>query len=143
MYQKILFAADFDEVGLYAAQKAKEIAIKYQAELYLAHVVAPIPAYAYPGFSGFAEMEVVLQEQADQELSKLGDSLEVPVARRSLLTGLIKNEILSLADKLSADLIVTGSHGRHGLALLLASTASAILHGAHCDVLIVRGPETQ
>ena len=34
--------------------------------------------------------------------------------------------------------IVVGSHGRHGLALLLGSTASGVLHGAKCDVLAVR-----
>ena len=34
--------------------------------------------------------------------------------------------------------LVVGSHGRHGLALLLGSTANAVLHGAPCDVLAVR-----
>ncbi|TNF89176.1 MAG: universal stress protein, partial [Gammaproteobacteria bacterium] len=37
-----------------------------------------------------------------------------------------------------ADVIVVGSHGRHGLALLLGSTANGVLHGATCDVLAVR-----
>ena len=36
------------------------------------------------------------------------------------------------------DLIVIGSHGRHGLALLLGSTANSVLHHARCDVLAVR-----
>ena len=33
---------------------------------------------------------------------------------------------------------MVGSHGRHGLALLLGSTANDVLHGAPCDVLAVR-----
>ena len=37
-----------------------------------------------------------------------------------------------------ARLIVVGSHGRHGLALLLGSTANGVLHHAKCDVLAVR-----
>ena len=37
-----------------------------------------------------------------------------------------------------ADLIVLGTHGRHGLGLLLGSTASGVLHGCPCDVLTVR-----
>ena len=37
----------------------------------------------------------------------------------------------------ACDLIVVGSHGRHGLALLLGSTANDVLHGAPCDVLAV------
>ena len=37
-----------------------------------------------------------------------------------------------------ADLIVIGTHGRHGLGLLLGSTASGVIHGVQCDVLAVR-----
>ena len=41
-----------------------------------------------------------------------------------------------------ADVIVVGSHGRHGIALLLGSTANGVLHGATTDVLAVRvGPD--
>ena len=36
------------------------------------------------------------------------------------------------------DVIVVGSHGKHGLALLLGSTANGVLHGANRDVLAVR-----
>ncbi|MBA6354230.1 universal stress protein, partial [Colwellia sp. BRX9-1] len=43
--------------------------------------------------------------------------------------------------KENVDLIITGSHGVHGLQLLLGSTCNAILHGAKCDVLAVRYPE--
>ncbi len=37
-----------------------------------------------------------------------------------------------------ADLIVTGSHGRKGIARLLDSTANSIMHSARCDVLVVK-----
>jgi universal stress protein A len=36
-----------------------------------------------------------------------------------------------------------GSHGRHGLALLLGSTANSVLHGSPCDVLAVRVREPE
>ncbi len=39
---------------------------------------------------------------------------------------------------MDADLIVLGTHGRHGLGLILGSTANGVLHGASCDVLAVR-----
>lgn len=35
-------------------------------------------------------------------------------------------------------MIIIGSHGCHGIKLLLGSTANAILHEANCDVLAVR-----
>ncbi|MCH9689685.1 MAG: universal stress protein [Gammaproteobacteria bacterium] len=138
MYKKVLFATDFDEVGVSAAHKAKKIADENQAELLLVHVVEPIPAYAYPGFAGFAEVEVSIREQAEKELNALADQLGVDAKHRLLEFGSVKNEIVRLADEHQVDLIVAGSHGKHGLALLLGSTANAILHGSHCDMLIVQ-----
>jgi universal stress protein A len=52
--------------------------------------------------------------------------------------GATKFEIARVAKENTFDLIVVGSHGRHGVALLLGSTANAVLHGAPCDVLAVR-----
>lgn len=141
MYKRVLFATDFDEVGIKAAHKAKKIADENHADLLLVHVVEPIPAYAYPGFAGFAEVEVSIREQAEKELADLAKKLGVDSAHCLIELGSTKNEILRIAQEKKIDLIVTGSHGKHGLALLLGSTASAILHGADCDVLIVRHRE--
>lgn len=138
MYKKVLFATDFDEIGVRAAGKAKKIADENQAALWMVHVVEPIPAYAYPGFAGFAEVEVSIREQAEKELNALADKLGVDRKHRLLEFGSTKNEVLRVAKEQKVDLIVTGSHGKHGLSLLLGSTANAILHGAECDVLIVR-----
>ena len=141
MYKKVLFATDFDDVGIKAAHKAKKIADENKAQLFLVHVVEPSPAYAYPGFAGFAEVEVSIREQAEKELNTLAESLGVDAKHRFLEFGSTKNEVLRVAEEHKIDLIVTGSHGKHGLALLLGSTAQAILHGAHCDMLIVRPPK--
>ena len=141
MYKKVLFATDFDDVGISAAHKAKKISDENKAELILVHVVEPIPAYAYPGFAGFAEVEVSIREQAEKELNTLADRLGVDEKHRLLEFGSTKNEILRVAEEEKIDLIVSGSHGKHGLALLLGSTAQGILHGAHCDMLIVRPKE--
>ncbi len=138
MYKKVLLATDFDDVGVNAARKAKKIADENGADFYLVHVVEPIPAYAYPGFAGFAEVEVSIREQAEKELNSLADNLGVDAKHRLLEFGSIKNEVLKVAHEHHIDLTVTGSHGKHGLALLLGSTADAILHGAKCDILIVR-----
>ncbi|NDH66373.1 MAG: universal stress protein [Gammaproteobacteria bacterium] len=140
MYKRVLFATDFDEVGINAAQKAKKIAEESGAQLFLVHVVEAIPAYAYPGFAGFAEVEVAIREQADKELTALAKKLGVDKKHQLLEFGSIKNEVLRVAQEHKIDLIVTGSHGKHGLALLLGSTAEAILHGAQCDILTVCPP---
>lgn len=137
MYKRVLFATDFDDIGINAAHKAKKIADENKAELFLVHVVEPIPAYAYPGFAGFAEVEVAIREQAEKELSSLSKNLGVDPQHCFIEFGSTKSEILRVAKEKNIDLIVTGSHGKHGLALLLGSTASAIMHHASCDVLIV------
>ena len=138
MYKRVLFATDFDDVGVKAAKKAKKIADENGADLILVHVVEPIPAYAYPGFAGFAEVELSIREQAEKELSDLATKLGVDAKHCFIEFGSTKNEILRVAKEHKIDLIVTGSHGKHGLSLLLGSTANSILHGAECDMLIVR-----
>src|SRR3990167_7536778 len=115
MYKRVLLATDFDEVGINAAHKAKKIADESGAQLFLVHVVEPIPAYAYPGFAGFAEVEVSIREQAERELSELANKLGVDKKHQLLEFGSIKNEVLRVAHEHKMDLIVTGSHGKHGL----------------------------
>lgn len=142
MYKKVLLATDFDIVGIKAARKAKKIADANDASLILVHVVEPIPAYAYPGFAGFTEVEVSIREQAEKELLALAKKIGVKHEDCFLEFGSTKNEILRVAEENKIDLIVSGSHGKHGIGLLLGSTANAILHGAKCDMLIVR-PEVE
>src|SRR5215217_379608 len=108
MYKRVLFAADFDDVGIRAAEKAKKIADENGAELYLVHVVEPIPAYAYPGFAGFAEVEVSIREQAEKELLALAKKLGVNSKHCLIEFGSTKNEVLRIAQEKKVDLIVTG-----------------------------------
>ena len=64
--------------------------------------------------------------------------MSIPAGNRHLLMGRPETEIHNVAEEIGADLIVVGSHGRHGLALIFGSTANGVLHGATCDVLAVR-----
>ena len=140
MYKRVLFAADFDEVGILAAHKAKKIADENGADLILVHVVEPMPGYSY-AYLGIEDIEGQLIDEAKAALSKLGATLAVDPKDQYIEVGPTKSKILKIADDTNADLIICGSHGRHGLSLLLGSTANAILHGAKCDVLTVRLPE--
>lgn len=47
-------------------------------------------------------------------------------------------EIHRLADEGDVDLIVVGTHGKHGVELVAGSSANAVLHGANCDSLAVK-----
>jgi len=138
MYTTILYAADFDEVGENAAKKAALLAKENNAKLHMVHVIEPIPAYAYPGLASFSNIEASIKQQAEKSLLEMSEQVGVDKDCAHLALGSTKHEVLRLADELSADLILVGSHGKHGMQLILGSTATAILHGAHCDVLVVR-----
>ena len=90
------------------------------------------------GISAGIDVEEVLVVESKKSLAKLGAAHQVPEARQVVKVGPAKFLILEEAESVGADLILTGSHGRHGVRLLLGSTANAILHGAKCDVLAVR-----
>ena len=142
-YQHILLAVDFSEHGDYVAEKAKSLAYKYQSKLSIIHVLDNIPmpdtnygtVIALDQDSGYGLLEV-----EKTKLKQLGRYLGVAIDQQCLVWGLPKHEIVAFANEQQADLIVLGSHGRHGLALLLGSTANAVLHHALCDVMAVRLP---
>ena len=140
MYKHILFATDLTEDTEYLLEKIRSIRVYTGAKLSLIHVVEPLPGYSY-AYLGIEDIEGQLMEEAKQSIAKLGETLNVTKPDQFVEVGPTKTKILSVADEINADLIICGSHGRHGLSLLLGSTANAILHGAKCDVLTVRLPE--
>lgn len=140
MYTRILFATDLTEDTQYLIEKVNKMRAMTKAKLFIVHVVEPLPGYSY-AYLGIEDIEGQLITEAKQALEKLAKQLQVPSQDVFVEVGPTKTKILKIADDVKADLIVCGSHGRHGLSLLLGSTANAILHGAKCDVLTVRLPE--
>lgn len=142
MYKHILFATDLTDETEYVVEKVRAMRGFTGAKLSIVHVVEPLPGYSY-AYLGIEDIEGQLIEEARQSIEKLGAKLNVPSSDQFVEVGPTKTKILKIADDVGADLIICGSHGRHGLSLLLGSTANAILHGAKCDVLTVRLPEEQ
>jgi len=136
----MLFATDLTEDTDYLVDKVRNMRGLTGAKLSLIHVVEPLPGYNY-AYLGIEDIEGQLIEEARQSIGKLGEKLQVAQSDQHIEVGPTKTKILKIADDTLADLIICGSHGRHGLSLLLGSTANAILHGAKCDVLTVRLPE--
>lgn len=138
-YKRILVGLDLSEESSQVLQKAADIGDACGGEVSLAHVIEPL-TFAYGGDipMDLSEVQEQLQNQAKEQLRKSADKLGIPAERQHVVLGQPASEIHRLADELEADLIVIGSHGRHGLALLLGSTANGVLHGAACDVLAVR-----
>lgn len=139
-YKHILLAVDFSEHGKQVSDKAQAIVEQNQAQMSLVHVVEnlPITDAAYGPIPFDVDLTQEWLEMSKQKLIKLGEELSVPEQRQWLELGSAKLEIVRVAEENAVDLIVVGSHGRHGLALLLGSTANGVLHHAKCDVLAVR-----
>ncbi len=140
MYKHILFATDLGDDLDYIIKKVAAMRDLTKAKLSLVHVVEPLPGYSY-AYLGIEDIEGQLIDESRTNLNKLGETLKVDTASQFVEVGPTKSKILGVASDIGADLIICGSHGRHGLSLLLGSTANAILHGAKCDVLTVRLPE--
>lgn len=140
-YNHILLAADFSEHGTAVADKAKNLAEKFQAKLSIVHVMDNLlfTDAAYGSTIPFdLDLTAELMAAAKKRLTKLAESLNIASDCRWLEIGIPKLEIVRVAKENNVDLIVVGSHGRHGFALLLGSTANGVLHHAQCDVLAVR-----
>ena len=112
------------------------------------HVVTVIPP-VMGGVSGmdgasFAaswplrEMEDTIVQETVKNIREQVAPYGIDPERVATRIGRPAAEIRAHAEKVGADLIVIGSHGRHGLpGMLLGSTANGVLHGAPCNVLTV------
>tara|TARA_B110000503_G_scaffold92941_1_gene140129 strand:- start:199 stop:624 length:426 start_codon:yes stop_codon:yes gene_type:complete len=138
IYQNILVAIDLNEEADKVVQRACEMGLS-GAKLTLIHVTEPL-SYAYGGDipMDLSAIQQQLHDHAEQRMSTFVQHHKLGDAKQLLVSGHIETEVHRVANELSTDLIVVGSHGRHGLALLLGSTSNGILHGATCDVLAVR-----
>lgn len=140
-YQHILLAVDFFEQSDIVIKRASDLANRYQAKLSIVHVVdsLPITDAGYGADIPFnLDLTAELMASAKKRLAELAQKLAVAEDCQWLEMGSPKTEIIRIATENHVDLIVVGSHGRHGLALLLGSTANGVLHYAPCDVLAVR-----
>ena len=138
-YRRIMLAVDLTEESNQVAKRAEALVQTYGAELHIVHVIEPL-SLAYGGDipMDLSSVQEQIHDQAKSHLAEFAATLQVPAERQYLIFGRPESEIQRAAEANGADIIVVGSHGRHGLALLLGSTANGVLHGASCDVLAVR-----
>ncbi len=142
-YNNILIAVELiPEEDQIIIAKAKLIAEKFSGTLSLVHAVQDVSTYgtasAYPAI---ADIEEEIMQEHKTALTNLGTTLNIPNNRQFYDFGSPGRIITDTATKINADLIIVGSRSRHGIALLLGSTADSIIHRANCDVIAVHLPE--
>lgn len=139
-YQHILVAVDFSAETERVLNRALAMASGTETRFTLIHVVEYSP-YLFPPDTPLPvdfDLEEEFVEKAKDRLTSLAQSQGLAAAARFVQAGSPTLEIVRIAQEQQVDLIVIGSHGRHGLQRVLGSTASGVLHTAACDVLAVR-----
>ena len=143
-YKHVLVAIDLTDECESVIHRASMLAKDSGAKLSIVHIVEPM-AMAFGGDvpMDLSQLQQQQFDQAKEKLKKVQDSLKLrfPLLNEGeshLVYGQPRQEIHQLAKNKGCDVIVVGSHGRHGLALLLGSTTNDVVHGAPCDVLAVR-----
>lgn len=141
-YQKILLAVDFHDDNVAVIESAKSIAEKYSAKLFLVHVIEALGMiseadWIYWG-NDIKKIETDFRTGANRRLKELAEEHGMDEADCRVLEGRPALRIHEFCIENSIDLVVLGSHGKHGLQLMLGSTASSVLHNSVCDVLAVR-----
>jgi len=140
-YQHILIAADFSDLSSQVINRAQELALRYKSKLSICHIIEdfPIADFVYePMISIDMDMRDAMLKSGKKHIANIATKLAIPAENQWVEFGNPSHDIVRLTQENNVDLIVIGSHGRHGIKLLLGSTANAVLHHAHCDVLAVR-----
>jgi len=139
-YNKILVAVDLSPEAHLVAARARELAQHYAAAATLVHVIEPLVSMEDNEFTPALPLEIekTLEQRTRSFLASLSGEMGPDGVETIVKIGSPKREILNFAKDHGFDLIVIGAHGRHGIATLLGSTANAVLHGTHCDVMCVR-----
>ena len=138
MYTHILHATDLSENHFHMCQQAVEIAKKFNAKLYLLHVIEPPTSLQLAQGLGFAEFDSPMKDDAQAVMAVLGEALNIPIDQQRVEIGSINANVLKTAKELSCTLIIIGSHTPSKLPAFLGSTAQEIVHNVKCDVLTLQ-----
>lgn len=138
-YKHILVGLDLSTESQQVVNRVKFLFDNTNTKVSICHILEPL-AFTYGGDIpvDLSDVQTQLQDQAKERLSALGAELNVSAEDQHVILGHPAQEMHSMAKNFNMDLIVVGSHGRHGLSLIFGSTSNSVLHGAECDVLAVR-----
>jgi nucleotide-binding universal stress UspA family protein len=138
MFNNIVLAFDGSECSHKALQRAKAIADRFEATLWLVHVFRnPSDFLGYADYEKlFAKRKSAAQAVLDDARQKLGRTTFK--VREELKEGLETESILKVAENCKADLIVMGTRGLGAVkGLLVGSVSRKVIHYAECPVMVV------
>jgi universal stress protein A len=145
LFEKILTAIDFSENSGCAFEYALTLAVKFDAELTIMHVInepVDLRGFYVPHIS-FEQLEMEIEEGAVKMMEEFCHTRLSSFSnyKTAITTGIPYDAITRKADEIGASLIVLGTHGRTGLDhLIFGSTAERVVRSANCPVMTIRLP---
>jgi nucleotide-binding universal stress UspA family protein len=143
-FSNILFPTDFTSASNAALLYVRALAHNFGSKIYVTHAVTPYP----PVFLPMEPVPIELDSMWHDTEQSLTHFLDVDALKDIKLEGILeRGELWNVLDDVihghSVDLIVLGTHGKHGLKkLVLGSAAEQIFRKASCPVLTI-GPHVQ
>lgn len=140
--QKILVPTDFTESSGEALEAAMDLARRFSASIEILHVNVD-PTFVVPPPGDIMAVPIDVSRALATASQNLDDTVrrvqEAGITCTGASeTGRTHTEIVDHAQRAGADLIVMGTHGRHGLGhALLGSVAEKVVQHALCPVLVV------
>lgn len=139
-YRRILIPTDMSDFGalalrygaLFRERAAAALTLMYADEIYLPVdlLEAPLGYYLETGPESRVKLQTRFSEFASGQIGGLFET--------AIVQDTPSRAILRTATDMRADLIIMGTHGRHGLRrAILGSVTENVLHGSHVPVLTV------
>jgi len=144
-FRRIVCASDFSRTSGRALSSAIGLAKANRAKLTVLHAYVPIVPLVpeqYIDSSTFERVDTETRKWVEHKVARLADKARRAGVRASalLVTGDPSQQIIRVARKQRADLIVVGTHGRRGFSkFFLGSVAERVVATAPCPVLTIRG----
>jgi len=102
-------------------------------------IAASTEAMMMPMALPIVEITDAMNAEHTAAVHELTDSLKLPRERVHVVQGGAREQLLAIADRLRADVVVMGAVSRSGLErLFIGSTAEEVLDRVPCDLLIVK-----
>ncbi|MDM0116330.1 universal stress protein [Variovorax sp. J22R133] len=149
MYQRILVPIDGSSTSRQGLDEALRLARLSGGSVRLVHIVDQLKyVTGFETFSAYDSDLLPIMEEAGEQILQEGREIAKAAgiqAETLLFTSLadrVCDVVIEQAKVWKADLIVIGTHGRHGVGrLLLGSDAEQILRLSPVPVLLVRAPQ--
>ncbi len=138
LYRKILVAINLDQECEQILKRALRLAAGSPDNIVIVHACEhPITGYGELTGRNHMVTETQIKQSVFPQLESITQRFGIPRDNVRIEFGQPAEVVNEVATAIGAELIITGSHGKHGLNRLLSSISSSIASSAHCDVLMV------